>query len=226
MADYEKFEDQLVAEYYHTFKEIEVYFKASELLDSEMEEVMSDILDMFLMAQSEGKSLKKVIGNNTEIFCRGYIKGMWKFPSIKTVIRYSGEWLAAIVVGIIVSLTIDYSNGRIHDVWQDKCDVSGILIFFLPVAIGCLIDKYIIKKKIFKNCINRENHIERKGWIAVGILVILLEWLCEKFDIKIYASLSESIFVLIAIAVIIILVYGIIRLAYAFSAGYKIKKKS
>lgn len=221
MESYEKYEDDLRAEYYHTFKEVEVYFKTSELSDKEMEDVMSDILDLFLMAQSEGKPLKEVIGEDTESFCKNYRKGMWKFPRIKTVLRYSGGWLGVILICIACSPLIDYFEGRIQDLWMDKADITRMITFFIPICVGELIDKYIIKRKVFKNCINRENHIERKGWIAVGILAFLLSWLCEELYIKIYASLAQTVFM----AVIVLIIYVVIRLVYEVSSGYQIKKR-
>ncbi|MDD6771772.1 MAG: DUF1048 domain-containing protein [Inconstantimicrobium porci] len=221
MESYKKYEDDLRAEYYHTFKEVEVYFKTSELSDKEMEDVMNNILDLFLTAQSEGKPLKDVIGQDTQLFCESYLKTIWKFPNIKIFMRYFGACLIGDFMGIIFCLIMDYFNGEINNIWAEKTNISAILLFCIPTSIGVLIDQCIIKKKVFKNCINRENYIERKGWIAVMILVILLQWVCERFDIKIYASLAQIVF----IAIVVLIIYVIINLVYEASSRYQIRKR-
>ena len=135
--------------------------------------------------------------------------------------RYFGACLIGDFMGIIFCLIMDYFNGEINNIWAEKTNISAILLFCIPTSIGVLIDQCIIKKKVFKNCINRENYIERKGWIAVMILVILLQWICERFDIKIYASLAQIVF----IAIVVLIIYVIINLVYEASSRYQIRKR-
>ena len=71
MADrYEYYVGQLEGDYLETFKKIQRYANVSIIGKKYKREVLSSILDTFLNAQSEGKDISKVVGKDTEKFCR------------------------------------------------------------------------------------------------------------------------------------------------------------
>ena len=71
MADrYEYYVGQLEGDYLETFKKIQRYANVSIIGKKYKREVLSSILDTFLNAQSENKDISKVVGKDTEKFCR------------------------------------------------------------------------------------------------------------------------------------------------------------
>ncbi|MBQ7953177.1 MAG: DUF1048 domain-containing protein, partial [Clostridia bacterium] len=62
-------------EYRETFDKIDMYVGAKQLRENTKEELMSNLLDIFLSAQEEGRPVEKLTGKNIEKFCKEFCAG-------------------------------------------------------------------------------------------------------------------------------------------------------
>lgn len=62
--------EKLQPDYKSVFKKISDYITASNMDEIRNEEMLSEVMDTFLSAQSEGKPVEQVIGGDLKMFCR------------------------------------------------------------------------------------------------------------------------------------------------------------
>lgn len=58
------YQDKLQGEYKETFQQIDLYFSTQNVDEDTREEYMCDLLDVFLLAQDEGRPVEKITGKN------------------------------------------------------------------------------------------------------------------------------------------------------------------
>jgi DNA-binding ferritin-like protein (Dps family) len=86
------------------FTDIVCYFRVSSVEEKEREDIISDVLDMFLRYQEEGKPIEDAIGNNYKMFCDSIIESM---SHKKFSLNMLWQNIKMIMSGVITLLTID-----------------------------------------------------------------------------------------------------------------------
>ena len=72
MKNFETYHDYiklLDGEYKEKFQEIDIYISSSGFKVGNVEDIMNDILDLFISAQEENKPIENIIGNDIKEFC-------------------------------------------------------------------------------------------------------------------------------------------------------------
>ncbi|MDE6024145.1 MAG: DUF1048 domain-containing protein [Lachnospiraceae bacterium] len=70
--NYEEISGKLEGEYHKAFDEVEAYAILKNYVGEEKEEMMMNLLDMLLTAQTEGKDAEKIVGTDIIKFCENY----------------------------------------------------------------------------------------------------------------------------------------------------------
>lgn len=73
-TNYIFYADKLKGEYKEAFEKVELYAAVNNINGALLEERMMDLIDLMLTAQSNGDSVKKVVGRDVKVFCKGYFE--------------------------------------------------------------------------------------------------------------------------------------------------------
>lgn len=77
--DYSYMTEQLRDEYQEVFEKTELYGVISEVNTEVQDELMINLFDLLLTAQTEGKPVEKIVGSDMERFCKEYFQNYnWK----------------------------------------------------------------------------------------------------------------------------------------------------
>lgn len=83
LESYVLYKKKLEGQYLETFDKIELYSITRSLDINTHEELMMDLIDVFLTAQKNGKSVKNIVGNDVGSFCRNFCSGIGLKNQIK-----------------------------------------------------------------------------------------------------------------------------------------------
>lgn len=170
---YSFYTDKLNGEYRDTFSRIELYVGTKYIDDVTKEEYLSDLLDIFLTAQSEGKPVQKITGSNLERFCKTFCSGYGLknrvldfLDSIKTLI-----WgiFAFTLIDMLFSI-LDYDNGIQVDVWRSNNNIN-IPVFLIGLLIAVLVG--YVTNLIVRNIMFHTKHISMTVLQSICLLSIV-----------------------------------------------------
>lgn len=139
----------LKGEYKEAFTKIDLYGSMENINNDIYEDRIMNLYDMFVEAQTEGKPVEKIIGNDIEEFCKEYYKCEEKNHIVKSVL---GK-LAYIMTIIFIYSLIDYvilseeSTPYMERTVDFLPVFVGLGIGFILALFGKLINKYITFKK-------------------------------------------------------------------------------
>ena len=234
MADkYKYYVGRLNSEYLETFTKIQKYANTSIIGKKYKKEVLSSILDSFLNAQSEGKDISKIVGNDLEKFCRQcFSENPLRehiLPIFEYILPFALAWLAILawsIFDIIVSRHI--SNDRIDffhiavslNIPPFRLNGIGMsLIAALSYIIFWLING-MIKKMLFKNQFKTIKFLQG---IKVPVFVLCVIFGIVSDTLIPFCTPAWIEFTLLTPPVII--VYGILRI-YDYLKNRTYREKS
>ena len=171
---YSYYVGKLQGEYREVFQKICDYAEASSMDDVKREEMLSAVMDNFLEAQSENKSVKQALGCDIETFCNQLCSEI----GIKSRIIKAMEAVIPIFImctwralGILFKAISDMIEGKDVDLIKYRCDFdifSFLIGALVVVAIFCGISvwsrKYLFKKPTFS---------KRLKWIVVCVVFVI-----------------------------------------------------
>ena len=234
MADkYEYYVGKLNSEYLEAFTKIQKYANTSIIGKKYKKEVLSSILDSFLNAQSEGKDISKIVGNDLEKFCRQcFSENPLRehiLPIFEYILPFALAWLAILawnIFDIIVSRHI--SNDKIDffhiavslNIPPFRLNGIGMsLIAALSYIIFWLING-MIKKMLFKNQFKTIKFLQG---IKVPVFVLCVIFGIVSDTLIPFCTPAWIEFTLLTPPVII--VYGILRI-YDYLKNRTYREKS
>lgn len=126
------------------YTDIVCYIRVSSINGIEQEEIISDILDMFLRCQKDGKAIEEVIGNDYKAFCVSVIESV---SQNKISINKIKEYLWTIVNCIFILLSIDFVFNYIPKLIKSKAVVNYQFnaSFFITTSIIIFLSFAIVK---------------------------------------------------------------------------------
>lgn len=170
------------------------------------DDLLNDILDVFLNAQKDNRDINEIIGNNTVNFCSKFIETVSKPKSIiknflNTVHIYS--WI--LIYWIFVEMLGKYISGN-TDIWNMHVNIANWIIFLVIVP-GVLIDfmnilLMIIIKHNYRNnnfSLKKEKKISYVSFVAIVLISAIFFYIFEQnkfFQIQINASIGLLICIL------------------------------
>lgn len=177
------------------YTDIVCYIRGSSLNELDQEEVISDILDMFLRCQEENKPIEEAIGEDYKGFCDSVIEaaGNKKFSFHNTISN-----IKMIISCFFILLTIDLAFFylprliKVKKAEDYKFSLSFLIAYIIIMFISISIVKYILK-----NSFNISESVKSKkkiiifsiGYYLVIVLLILINYKLRKitlFSLKIY----------------------------------------
>jgi len=179
------------------FTSIVCYLRTSGLDELEAEEIIQDILGMFLEAQERGDEIKQVIGDDYQAFCDSIIatsqpkRFTWRklFSNLEIVV-YSVAILMAIDI-VFVNLPQMIREGRL------LLDFRVSLGFLIQSAIvflaAVLIVKYVGKTSFKELKEKQKKHKWRQfvlTWVVLSCFIALLGLIRYKLDPVVFFSVK------------------------------------
>lgn len=146
--------EKLDAQYKSVFKKISDYVYANNLDEVKNEEILSEVIDTFLSAQSEGRPVDQVIGDDLKGFCEQLCSEIGiksRVINFLEEIHFIFAFYAFLCVIDVLDLITKISDGENVDLLTYKAD-TDIIGFFIGGAIVVLIGyigHFIIKRYIF-----------------------------------------------------------------------------
>ncbi len=148
MTNYALLTDQLKGEYAETFQKIELYSTIHQI-DSETEnEMLMEVLDTLLTAQTKGKPVQKVVGNDVEQFCKDFF-GNYKWHNRIAEFRdsiYRLMW----VMFVFQLLEAFLGEGTFMENLMLVSDIGGFIVgaafAMITMSIFCVFAKPLVFK--------------------------------------------------------------------------------
>ena len=166
------YQDKLQGEYQKTFEQIAVYFVAQQVDDDTREEYMGDLLDIFLLAQEEGKPVEKITGKNLESFCKSFCSNLtWKQRALRMLDQLkSYAWMVFLFSLLEISFSWDVLiSGEISffEVIYET-NMFGYLLGIGTIIVFSAITGYMTKMLMF-----RMKKVSIQAWKAVVAIVVI-----------------------------------------------------
>lgn len=148
--DYNAMGEQLNGEYKDVFEKAELYGVVNNVAEDVREDLMMNLFDLLLTAQSKNKNVKYVIGNSVENFCEDYYNNYnWK-ERVKRLPEYIYRIVKFIFIFELLDLVLLDSNQNLS-IFEAKSDllpyIGGLCIGWLSMLIAYLFIKPIMFKK-------------------------------------------------------------------------------
>ena len=86
-------EDRLHGEYKEAFSKVSLYSNTNLIGIDTDSELMMELLDSMLMAQSEGRPVTDVVGTDIQAFCENFFSGMHNINSSHITYQYYSSLL-------------------------------------------------------------------------------------------------------------------------------------
>lgn len=170
---YSFYTNKLSGEYHETFSKIELYVVTKYIDDATKEEYLSELLDIFLIAQSKGKPVQKITGNNLEHFCRTFCSGYGIKNRVLDFLDFIKSIIWVIFVFTIIDMLFlfwDYADGIQIDFWHSNSSVN-IPVYLIGILIAILIG--YVSNLIVRNIMFQTKHISMKILQSIYLLVII-----------------------------------------------------
>ena len=173
---YSFYMDRLTGEYKSVFADIETYGWTVGIDDILFEEKMSELLDVFLSAQKENRTVESIIGKDVNTFCSNFFDEMPKismvrdfFDAIKRV-----AWWILIIDGIDILMCMGSEEEAVSDM------SSFWFIFFGTFVLSRLLGMGV-RKLIYRKV--RMSSKKRRAIVVVSdiVLIVLLMGIALKF---------------------------------------------
>lgn len=165
--------DKLNGEYRDAFNYVELYINTKCFDDVATEEYLSELLDIFLTAQSKGKPVQKITGSSIEHFCETFCSGY----GIKNRVLDFLDRVRGIVWGLFVFSLVDmlfliwdYADGIKVDFWQSSNNIN-IPVYLIGILIAVLFG--YISNLITRNIMFHTKHISMTVLQFINLFVIV-----------------------------------------------------
>lgn len=138
------------------YTDIVCYIRGSFMENTKQEEVISDILEMLLRAQSENKAIDDIIGKDYKQFCDSIIEASGSRKSRKSELS---EFGGLVIYSFIFMLTLDFIISYLPMAIRKKEFIAqyNITVNTILVPLAILLAAYGIVKYIMKNSFKLSN---------------------------------------------------------------------
>lgn len=148
--DYIWLTDKLEGEYKEAFEKAEIYANIRNINEDMQNELLMELLDLFLTAQNEGKPVIKLIGSDLEAFCDSYFSVYTLKSHLCGVPKKIYHLLWFVFVFETVSLFALISDGEEFSLFQSTVDLSGYVCGLLVGALVWFLCNVFIRPFIFR----------------------------------------------------------------------------
>lgn len=152
---YMLYTDKLTEEYRAVFDRVEIYISTQSIDGVSVEERLNELLDIFLSAQSAGKSVDKVVGNDLEAFCKAFCSDYTlknRILNILDILKVLAQAMLIISALDIFSIIWDLADGTAVDFYSyvSSLNVSGYFMGILIAMVFAFASDFIVRRIMFK----------------------------------------------------------------------------
>lgn len=200
----------------YLFKSITIYIKNSSLTDIEKEEILQQILDMILEAQSQNKPASFVIGRDYEKFCDSIIKEYSRDKNVfYTIFNFLQNYLFYL---ILMSLFMAALNRMDNSIAAFGITLNQFIITNLIALIIIPIIKKAAQEKSYLTSLSQRimlsgrqsGKLEVYGLAAMAVMIIILKFILGRiYGESIFShviTLNSSRIFLIAAFILIVII--------------------
>ena len=174
---YALYVDQLQGEYKDVFQQVETYVSTQNVDEDTVEAHMGELLDLFLNAQQEGKSVNRIVGDDMESFCKNFCSEFtWENKAMNIVERWKNvAWIILVLEGLdVVFLLIGGITAGDNLVellmTESTFNLTGYVMGFVVVWFIYTIMDYITQKVMFKL---KKGSVAKRIWDIVKVIVVI-----------------------------------------------------
>ena len=148
------YQDKLQGEYKEPFQQIDRYFRTQSVDEDTHEEYMGELLDVFLLAQEEGRPVEKITGKNLESFCKTFcsnLTGKQKLLGLMDELRLVAWFMFVLTLAKLLFSWGDIVNGTvtIFDILLET-NLFGYIVGFGMAIVVSYITGYVTKTLMFR----------------------------------------------------------------------------
>lgn len=168
--DYTIMETQLTGRYREVFAKAVLYATMKNVPLDVADEKISELYDLLLTAQSESKPVEKLIGRDTNLFCRDFFGDCTIGDRLKTVPAslYRIAWFML----VIELISLFAAEDPIGEFFTLKADYSGYGVGFVVAAL-----MYIVTEAVLAPIFVRSKKSKGTGgwyWLIIGMFVLFV----------------------------------------------------
>nr|MBP3599046.1 DUF1048 domain-containing protein [Eubacterium sp.] len=218
MADYMQYAEKLQGEYKEVFGKAEMFVGLKNMEGKHLEEMMMDLLDLLLTAQSEGKAVEKVVGTDMEKFCKSYFSGFTAKYYLKEAPRYLYRMMWLVFIFELLEIFTYMINGEFQ--WHSSTsDIGGYMTGFLTGWLFLVIANVSLRPLMF-----------RVKWLTSGVCSVIF---IVGFIVILIASCHLIEMVVLQVPVILsasisggyVLIYFVVRSIWRYRHHGSIRKE-
>lgn len=214
---YMLYTDKLEGEYKDVFKQIENYVMAERIDEDTQEEYMGELLDVFLIAQEEGRPAAKITGDDIGHFCKSFCADFtWKNKILAAIDTWKNFACIIFLMSSLEVLAVIYAmtipGGREINFWTEPYEFNlfGYFLGFMAASISASLLGRLVRKAMFKMKKASIRVWQMINWFGTAVIffVILLIFFSKKTDI-----IQFPAWVLMLCSGIVLVVYYVLNRA-------------
>lgn len=205
--------DKLEGEYKDTFKQIDHYVSAERIDEDTQEEYMGALLDVFLLAQQEGKPVSKIVGTDMERFCKSFCEDFsWKNKILGAVDTWKNfAWIifglsALDVISVLYAMGIP--GGREIDFWTEPCEFNfiGYFLAFIVASIFGTVFGRLVRNAMFRRKKVSIRLWQGINWVGTAVIFLLMFVIPQGTDMMQFPA-----WVLMLVSGLVLVVYYVLN---------------
>lgn len=158
--EFELMKQQLTGEYREIFSAAWIYGSMKNVPEDTLTDRLTELYDILLTAQTEGREARRVAGSDTERFCRDFFGDLTAAERIKQLPERVYRWAWAVFVIELSVLTIG-EGGKLST-------VTNVVPYLFGVGVGILFEllcRFVIVPLMFTS-----RSIKPETWNSVALL--------------------------------------------------------
>jgi DNA-binding ferritin-like protein (Dps family) len=173
---YTKYKKNLVPEYSEAFGKVEDYVQSNIIDSLRQDEILNDVMDIFLSAQNDGKTAAQVTGNDITKFCTDLCSEV----SIKSRIISVLEYTIAVLIICFGRCAKDLFNVLMKIMEGEKINLITYKINATPWFFLCWIGSYLAIMAVGKVIVSKFLKVSREKYRMFryyAIAACILPWM-------------------------------------------------
>lgn len=202
---------KLEGEYLETFDKVEIYYKAKNIENDKLNDAMDELLDLFLSAQSEGRPINYIVGDDLKEFCEIYISETKSKHFGNNILGGIFTWVIPIVLATFILSCIEYFTGEITSIWSSNINISSVLLGIILISILTFIFNIILKNIVFSVDKEKIKNLSLVRRIVFLFLLVIISSFLGYFNISIAFSLRNMVLISIEVLFFSAILYILIN---------------
>ena len=150
---YAKYKKNLVPEYSEAFGKVEDYVQSNIIDSLRQDEILNDVIDIFLSAQKDGRSVEQVTGNDIKQFCTDLCSEVSLKSRIISVLEYNAVVIImcfGICAKDLLDVLLKSMDGEKINLFTYKVNANPwyFLFWFVAYIVILAVGKVIVNKFI------------------------------------------------------------------------------